>query len=310
MGSVNHDLKVIYIHNPKTGGSFIDHLLCEYYGFKLFRLTIDKHDEFNDDINKFKKKDISHCGLFNLRKKGLVRYIQEGKKEDYIYELTSVKDIEKLFKQRIIKNIPKDEAELLEKMWDTYYKFTFVRNPYDRFISSWKHCIKNKCDFQENNIINYNLLNEFIKNRDNLKDNEYWHTFITQYDNLVNKDNLLDFNYIGKFENFNKEFIDILFKIGIKKIYHVDFIKNNVKLNNDFYHENYCYFYTNKLIKFVNEFFKNDFLNFDYKICNNIDDLEKESKNFFLSKTNFNIKNMELIKYIEEKEYEISLHNL
>jgi len=298
MGSVNHELKVLYIHNPKTGGSFIDHLLCEYYGFKMFRLTINNHDEFNEYTNKTSKKNLTYGGLFNLRKKGTVRYIQEGKKDNYIYEFTSIKDIEKIFKKKIVKDISENERELFETMWDDYYKFTFVRNPYDKFISSCKHCINNNCTQD------YYLINNFIKNKDNIKDSDYWHTFITQYDNLVSKTNKLEFDYIGRFENFNKEFIDILFKIGIKQIKHKDFIIHNVKLNPT-YNEEYCYYYTNKLIKFVNEFFKEDFLYFNYKICNNIYELEEEAKKYFISNEMFNEKNRFLIKYIEEKEKEI-----
>ena len=46
MCSINHDKKAIYIHIPKTGGSFIRDSLKNYYGFKSYYLKRPDHNQF------------------------------------------------------------------------------------------------------------------------------------------------------------------------------------------------------------------------------------------------------------------------
>ena len=46
MCSINHDLKTIFIHIHKTGGTFISYMLHKYYGFKNYYLRRPDHDTF------------------------------------------------------------------------------------------------------------------------------------------------------------------------------------------------------------------------------------------------------------------------
>ena len=46
MCSINHDLKAIYLHIPKTGGSYISSVLTNYYGFKNYYLKRPDHNQF------------------------------------------------------------------------------------------------------------------------------------------------------------------------------------------------------------------------------------------------------------------------
>ena len=46
MCSIHHDLKAIYIHIPKTGGSYVSSVLSQYYGFKTYYLKRPDHNYF------------------------------------------------------------------------------------------------------------------------------------------------------------------------------------------------------------------------------------------------------------------------
>ena len=58
MCSINHDMKAIYIHIHKTGGTTISMILKKYYGFKNYYLHRPDHDKFC--FNKTRKKYINY----------------------------------------------------------------------------------------------------------------------------------------------------------------------------------------------------------------------------------------------------------
>jgi hypothetical protein len=56
MCSINHDMKAIFIHVHKTGGTYISYMLHKYYGFKNYYLHRPDHDIFC--FNKKKQQNI------------------------------------------------------------------------------------------------------------------------------------------------------------------------------------------------------------------------------------------------------------
>ena len=68
-----------------------------------------------------------------------------------------------------------------------------------------------------------------------ISDYGYFHTFISQYDHLIdtdtNNNNNININYIGKFENLNKDLITVLHNIGISKIKHTKYLEDNIIIN-------------------------------------------------------------------------------
>ena len=51
MCSINHDLRSIYIHIPKNGGTYINKILKFCYDFKVTKLTRKDHNDFNENID-------------------------------------------------------------------------------------------------------------------------------------------------------------------------------------------------------------------------------------------------------------------
>ena len=103
MCSINHDLKALYIHIPKTGGTYITSILSKYYGFKNYYLKRPDHNQFckifDNSVDKHENK------LFGT----------------YLYYKTS---------PYLNKIMNMDNFK-----WETYKIFTFVRDPINRLIS-------------------------------------------------------------------------------------------------------------------------------------------------------------------------------
>jgi hypothetical protein len=265
MCSINHDLKAIYIHLPKNGGLYIEKILDEFYGFKTMYFTHENHNEFSD----LKIEDIEpeNNGFINFKNQGLIRYHMSSTKFNNALGLTNDK-------------------------WESYFKFTFIRNPYDKLVSAYKY-------INSNNYGNKKVtFKQFVDNKDISSDYTYFHAFITQYQQLLNLNNEININYFGKFENLNVELINILKLIGVKKILHYGIIEKNISINRSNVDKNYALYYTDEILQKVNNIFDEDFLYFKYKKNENIEELIADSDNYYISNDKLKNNNNNIISTI------------
>lgn len=229
MCSVNHNLKAIFIHVHKTGGTYISYILHKYYGFTNYYLRRPDHDKF--------------C----LNKKKTTKYIN--------YE-NRIHGVLNYYKTSLYIN---KKMGMNPQKWESYYKFCFIRNPYDKIISAWNHVNRFNIPFK-----NYlNLINT-------CNDVEYIHMFLPQVRNIINEKGVININYIGKFENLEEDLHKILYNIGIKNIIH------NVKEMNKRNHLPFYKYYDQETLNKVNILLKEDFDKLDYDkiddiniLCNN-----------------------------------------
>jgi len=228
MCSVNHDLKAIFIHVHKTGGTYISYMLHKYYGFKNYYLRRPDHDTFCFN-NKKNKKYIN----YENRVHGVLMYY---KTSPFINKKMNMNHIK----------------------WKSYYKFCFIRNPYDKIISAWNHINRYNIPFS-----NYlNLIN--ICN-----DVEYMHMFMPQVRNIIDEKGKININFIGKFENLENDFQTILKICGI-----INFIHDVSKSMNKREHLKFNEYYDQITLDKVNNLLKEDFKNLDYPLIENIADLK------------------------------------
>jgi len=249
MCSINHDLKAIYMHIPKVAGNTIKNILEEYYNFKTMYFIDDNHSDFSIYENE---KISLGTGFTNISKKGMLRYYMSSKKYNKSLNMDSEK-------------------------WKSYYKFTFVRNPYDKLISAFKFS-------KQNNMIDKNLsLYDFLTKKNNYSSYVYSHAYIQQTDHLLNLNNKLDINYIGRFQCLYEDLNQVLFNLGIKEIKHVKLIENNTIYNKSNIESNYINYYDLSTIMLTNDLFSDDFKNFNFKKCNNIQELKKDSLLYYFN---------------------------
>jgi len=233
---INHIKKAIFIHIPKTGGSYIGPTLVQYYGFTSYLPLITKRRPDHNIVcktNYFRQINTGNklydTSFFN-KYLGLLLYC---KTSDYLNE----------------------KMDMNEEKWNSYTKFCFVRNPYDRALSGWKHfdIILNKTS----------VFYEYLNNKYNVSDIEYGHIFMSQRTQIQNTDGTCGVDIIGKFENLEEDLRKILKKIGFNTILHVP-KKENV--SNKEGAETIVL--EKKTIQKLNELFMDDLESFHYKKIN------------------------------------------
>jgi len=236
MCSINHDLKAIFIHVHKTGGTYISYMLHKYYGFKNFYIRRPDHDSFC-----FNKKKITKYLNFENRIHGVLNYYKSSAFINKKMGMNSQK-------------------------WNSYYKFCFIRNPYDKIVSAWYHL--NRFNIPFTNFLNlYKVCNDV----------EYMHVFMPQVRNMINEKGKINLNYIGKFENLEEDFQIILKNIGIKNIIH------DIKEMNKRNHLPFFEYYNDQItLDKVNKILKEDFQLLNYNIILKIEDFKNLYHNNYI----------------------------
>jgi hypothetical protein len=241
---VNHNLKALYFHIPKCGGTNIKKLLVEKYGFIFINQIKKRRDHFTEFCENDISLDLPNQSANSIRKKGVFRYFIDN-------------------------NFTNDLLNMDDEKWKTYFKFTFIRDPYKKIISAF-----NFLKYTYNTVplycqdFCYKNFNSFFEFKTMINNFGYYHTFITQNDHLLDHKMKINVNYIGNIDNYDEEMSRIFEIIGIKgsEINNLD--ENNEK---QIYNKNISYdqdkfyeFYDEKTFNLVNELFSIDFdlLNF------------------------------------------------
>ncbi len=227
MCSINHDLKAIFIHIPKTAGSYMADILHKHYGFKNYYLTRPDHLAF------CKSHDSSIKSHENKIHGTLIYY----KTSPYCNQVMN----------------------MTPKKWDTYYKFCFVRNPYDKIVSGWNYVNKHQLPF-----IKY-LKNPFQKNCW-----DYWHVLMPQVRHIINEKGKIGVDFIGKYEDLEEDLERVLEHLHLQKK-HKPFKKNSR------HHQPFFVYYNPIILQHVNKLLNEDFLHLEqYKKTETIQEFIKE----------------------------------
>jgi len=229
---INHEKKAIFIHIPKTGGSYIGPTLVKYYGFVSYLSLIVNRRPDHDIVCKTKffkpiytGNKIYDTSFFN-KYIGLLLYCKTC---DYL----------------------NNEMNMDDEKWKSYTKFCFIRHPYERALSGWKHF---------DIILNQNSnFYDYLSNC-NVSDIEYGHIFMSQKRQIQDINGACGVDIIGRFENLEEDLRVILKQIGFEKIVHIP-KKENV--SNKDGSENIVF--EKKTIQKLNELFADDLDLFHYK---------------------------------------------
>ncbi len=144
-----------------------------------------------------------------------------------------------------------------------FFKFTFVRNPWDRVYSAYTFLIQgglNEQDkrFSKQYLSKFKTFEDFILNGLEQEDIQNWIHFIPQYKFIFDENNKLMVDFVGRFENFENDFNEIAKKIN-----------NNTSLkhlNKSRKKKNYTDMYNDKMIEKVYQIYKTDIdlLNYEF----------------------------------------------
>lgn len=156
----------------------------------------------------------------------------------------------------------KDYQELFSRRaFIKYYKFTFVRNPWDRLVSTYfflKEGGVTEKDriWSEDHLSSYKDFKTFVKlwlNEENISNSLH---FQKQCDFLQDNQGNLSIDFIGRFENIEADFKTITNELNIKR--------NLRKTNSSKRKQNYREYYDEETKNIVSEVYKQDIKLFNY----------------------------------------------
>ncbi|WP_425044224.1 sulfotransferase family 2 domain-containing protein [Primorskyibacter sp. S87] len=138
--------------------------------------------------------------------------------------VTTLLKRDSFFGRRVNQTDPRDGgretiSELLEVMGDEakdYFKFSFVRNPWDRAVSAYHYVCQRRPEMVSVN--SHPTFAEFT--RAFADDPEQFlkiRYFRPQFEYLTTQDGDRPLDYIGHFENYDSDLRDVLKKIGIRR---------------------------------------------------------------------------------------------
>ena len=148
------------------------------------------------------------------------------------------------------------DGDITQKQWDQYFKFAFIRNPWDRVISEfhWRQTLRTRHPSKR--------LDEFLKYCGHrLKDTKnnsrdiYWAHAQTQK-SFVTKDNSLILNELFRFEDLPQAVKTLSIKLDIPL---------KLKKYNTSKHDHYSEYYNKKTREMVANLYRDDIEMFEYE---------------------------------------------
>lgn len=143
-----------------------------------------------------------------------------------------------------------------QKLWDKYYKFAFVRNPWDRAVSEfhWRHQLPTRHpskDFKQ--FLKY--CESRIQDEKNRRRDIYWTHAQTQKSYVTKKGKVI-LDDVFKFEDMDRAIEQIQDRIGIPF---------DLKMYNTSKHKHYQDYYDDESRKTVNRLYRDDIELFEYE---------------------------------------------
>lgn len=136
------------------------------------------------------------------------------------------------------------KASVGDEIWNSYFKFSFVRNPYDRFVSYCAFMQRNNPDFKERP---QNYMYHALMNKKSLK-----HIlFRPQSEFVCDPDDKSMVDYIGRYESLQASYDEVCLRLNISKSPLIHINESN--------HQPYRDYYNDELREMVYKMYKNDF---------------------------------------------------
>lgn len=189
----------------------------------------------------------------------------------FVSNESSLENMRKRFHESEFSKAKRTMKNVLEKYsltHDDVLYFSFVRNPFDQAYSAWREASgtwANDLDFQDFVEKCIDFYSNKKKPKDMAEASQLWH-LRPQYENLLDEDNKIGTDFIFKFENIEEDY-KTLYKLINKraedtgdKLIH----RNQRRDSNERRNGSSIRFYNEKTIKLIKDFYKQDFLYFNY----------------------------------------------
>lgn len=254
---ISEEFNFIYIHIIKTGGTSIEKVLKKKH-VKQYRHPLKIRGQVFNGIPRVIPRSKPPVYDFSLIGRWSYDVSKIGAKAMWEYEREKKSHISASQYKQFLTN----ENRL--DIWQTYYKFSVVRNPFSYMVSLFKmlngpYFGRGKKPHYENEIPSE--FSEFVKKfTDELnplfrkEDQHMW----TQTDWLYDENNNCLVDKVGKLENLQNDFNEICEKLNWKQIKVPKINASKIKIP-------YTDYYTDELMELVGNYYHNDIVNFNYK---------------------------------------------
>ena len=154
------------------------------------------------------------------------------------------------------------EAIFSQPELDRMFKFAFVRNPWDRAVSTYSFLagrtgIERDIAWADRVLVNYTGFDDFIQRWLNRRNIYSWGLFFPQFFFVCNSQQEIRVDFLGRFENLNADFEYIKHRLGISaELLHL----NKSKSRTD-----YRDYYTEKTRQIVADVYREDVELFGYQ---------------------------------------------
>lgn len=164
----------------------------------------------------------------------------------------NLKDTIRRFREYFRSNAnPNNKLTVNAQQYEDYYKFTFVRNPWDRAHSWYKNAMRDPIH-QHNYAIPADItFDNFITTfagTGYLREQTYW---------LENYRNKVELDFVGKFENLAADFQEVCKALGITDMSLPHEVKSDEAKKIEYI--------SAESVEFINHFYKREIALFDYQ---------------------------------------------
>ncbi|MEH6608381.1 MAG: sulfotransferase family 2 domain-containing protein [Halioglobus sp.] len=168
-----------------------------------------------------------------------------------------------LFDIKSVEHAPANWYQQLDRdKFDRYFKFTFVRNPWDRAVSAYTYLAKGGSAASEDDqywtqfINSFESFDDFVSRwmtAENIRRNAL---FTPQIDYLTDSFGRVDIDFIGRFESLEQDFKTIAEKLQVAaSLPHLNQSRS----------QPYSEFYTSRSRAIIEQLYARDIAEFDYK---------------------------------------------
>ena len=222
---ISHQLKCIFIHIPKAAGTSIEQKLGHF--------------------NQIQRGVQDHRTIRQLQPISVPELFRTHHPETSCF---SHQALLKTFVRQRFKEYP----PLSYQQYHTYYKFTFIRNPWSRIVSWYKNVMRDEIHRVDLSIPSDCSFRDFLLQYPNqwaLQSQLHW---------IVDSHGNLPYNFIGRFEHLTTDFTKVCEDLGIQD-------KTLPKLVSSSSKENYCDFYDEDTKRLVESKYKEEIELFKFK---------------------------------------------
>lgn len=150
-----------------------------------------------------------------------------------------------------------------EKIFKEYFKFTVVRNPWDRLVSAFHYMKaggfdKHDADWANKHLAPFSEFDQFVNHLDTHREFLRWHMIAPQCLWLKTPNGKIPFDYIGKLESLDHDINTIRSSLNLPS----DSVAKSNTSNRD---RDYRLYYTNKTRRIVEDIYKKDIQLLGYK---------------------------------------------